>query len=182
VWQGITSNLSQAIADKRKGDHLKRRHWETFAEAAGFNATSVIKRIQSILSRVEEKIPEARRTVAAMPAGDDIILELVQSTIYNRVERLRNGLSEEAMISDTVVANIDSATALTRGDYVKALRSARSPTSFKKAVKKLQQDKTMTASDVRQIASDVLAQKFSSKKRALEALANADRSVPSLLS
>ena len=35
AWDGITWNLAQTVAGKNRGEHLKRRHWQTSRPIVG---------------------------------------------------------------------------------------------------------------------------------------------------
>ena len=96
VWGGITPNLAQSIADKTRGDHLKRRHWARFAESSGLGVAATLRRIRAGLRRVEARIPKARQAVAAMPAGDHPMLAEVEALVRGRVQRLLNGLDDDS--------------------------------------------------------------------------------------
>ncbi len=171
VWDGITLNLAQSISGQTRGDHIERRHWEDLADGAGLNATSAIRRIENLFDRVESKIAEARTLVASMPAGDHLVLDSVERAVKNRITRLRTRLASTARV---VRPQIETPLDNPRRIYSSALRAANNPKEFKKTVRNLSKDTNLKAHDVRAIALDVLGRKFSSRKSALDALAEAD--------
>jgi serine/threonine-protein kinase HipA len=183
IWDGITSNLAQAIDGQNRGDHIKRRHWERFAGSIGFNPTSMVRRLDEMLGRVESNMTKARSIVAAMPAGDDPLLDRVQDAIVDRIARLKSGLAEEYGKSENVsIGGQPGKAPQMREEYVSTMRKASNRTDFGKLVRRLSRDKNMKASDVCLIGFAVLGNKFKTKKAAIEALQSADAAVGRLIS
>lgn len=183
VWDGITHNLAQSVSDQTRGDHIKRRHWERFAESAGFNSKSMIARIGSLLDRMDNRIPAARQAVAEMPAGDHTILDQVEATVSSRIARLRAGLSKGYADSEQlVIRGKKKEVPKSRESYLSAMRKATSASEFSKIVRRLAQDRNMKATDVRAIAQNVLDRRFTSKKAAMQALASASGAEQRLIS
>lgn len=93
VFDGISTNLAQSIATKTRGDHLKRRHWLRFIEAAGLGPSPTLRRIQALAQRVLKQLPAAQTEVAAMPAGG-VGLEEVSAAIAARTRAVLAGLED----------------------------------------------------------------------------------------
>lgn len=70
AWGSVTKNMSQTIAGKDRGDHLKGCHWQRMADECGFNRTMILRRIERIGERVRRELPEAVGVVRAMPGKD----------------------------------------------------------------------------------------------------------------
>lgn len=100
VWGGITPNLAQRIAGKNRGDHLKRRHWMRQAEEAGLNSTRTVSRVRAIVQTIQSNLDAAHAEVAAMAAGDHVILKEVKSLIAARCRKLLKGLDDDTGIDE----------------------------------------------------------------------------------
>ncbi|EWY40768.1 hypothetical protein N825_33100 [Skermanella stibiiresistens SB22] len=74
AWENVTKNLSQTIAGKNRGDHVKGRHWRRMADECGFNRTMILRRIEMVAERVRRELSEAVGAVRAMPGGDHPLL------------------------------------------------------------------------------------------------------------
>jgi serine/threonine-protein kinase HipA len=75
VWENVTKNLAQKIAGMRRGDQLKRAHWQQFARECGLNPRQVIDRVDALgRSAIVEAEPAASE-VGAMPAGNHKIVD-----------------------------------------------------------------------------------------------------------
>jgi serine/threonine-protein kinase HipA len=76
IYDGITDNLPQKIADQQRGDHIYRRHWKRFAQETGFALTLTIRRVAGLAERV---LANARPLAEAMcnetPASG-VVLEI----------------------------------------------------------------------------------------------------------
>jgi serine/threonine-protein kinase HipA len=94
AWEGITSSLPQKIAGKNRGDHIKRRHWESFASECGLNPSRVVARVAALAELTRSKIDEAKAEVIAMPAGDHFMLQEFCKAIDARIRRVIGGLTE----------------------------------------------------------------------------------------
>lgn len=94
VWDGITKNLAQAIAGKRRGEHLKRRHWERFADASGLSKPRLYLRIEAMTNLIEQNVAQAAAHVAAMPAGPHPMLDQCVGAITTRARAIRSGLAD----------------------------------------------------------------------------------------
>ena len=96
VFVGVTPNLAQTIADKNRGQHLKRRHWLRLAAACGLGGTPTLRRIRALATRVLAQVEPARRAVEAMPAGGSPTLPLMVEAVAARCRAILSGLEEEA--------------------------------------------------------------------------------------
>jgi len=74
VWGTVTKNLSQTIAGKNRGEHVKGRHWQRMADECGFNRTMILRRIETVAQKVRRELPETVGAVRAMPGGDHPLL------------------------------------------------------------------------------------------------------------
>ena len=95
VWENVTKNLAQKIADMSRGDHLKRTHWQQFARDCGLNPKQVVDRIDAFAKSAIAEAELAASEVAAMPAGDHPILHQTQQAVEQRARRLLSQLHEE---------------------------------------------------------------------------------------
>ena len=177
VWDKITLNMAQSIDDQNRGDHLKRRNLERFAEDAGLNPKSMINRISGMLDRCEMNLARARQAVASMPAGDHDIMGLATTAIKERIVKLRDGMEVHYGANERVsIGGQKIPTPNVRDDYVQAMEMAKSRTDFQKIVRRLEKDQSKNAAEVKSIAQEVLGGRFSSKKAAIEALKLATQS------
>ena len=94
VWENVSKNLSQKIAGKNRGEHLRGRHWQRFAKDCGLNPAQVLKRVESLCEAVLAKAAEAERLVEAMPAGGHPLLPAVRSAVEGHARALTRQLSE----------------------------------------------------------------------------------------
>ena len=95
AWDGITKNLAQKIADKNRGEYLKRRHWERFATECGLNPTQTVRRVETLASAVLNEITAAADEVNAMPAGTHVMMKHFVASIEKRARTVIAGLKEE---------------------------------------------------------------------------------------
>ncbi|WP_431857786.1 type II toxin-antitoxin system HipA family toxin [Azospirillum sp.] len=94
AWDTITQNLSQAIAGKVRGDHIKGRHWQRMADDCGFNRTMILTRIAALAERTRRELPQAVETVRAMPAGDHPMLPAFAAAIDARCRAVLLNLAQ----------------------------------------------------------------------------------------
>jgi serine/threonine-protein kinase HipA len=99
VFDGITPNLAQSIDGKTRGDHLRRRHWTRFLQAAGFGAAPMLRRINALATRVLAELPSAQADVTAMAAGGAGLNEVV-TAIRRRASMILEGLADPADRAD----------------------------------------------------------------------------------
>jgi serine/threonine-protein kinase HipA len=108
AWEGITRNLAQKVAGKNRGEHLKRRHWQRFAEDCGLNPTRVVARVRLLARLVLEQAPAAEESVRRMPAGGHGLLPDFREAIERRARTVLAGL-EDVSGADDEVANPEPA-------------------------------------------------------------------------
>lgn len=94
AWDGITRNLAQTIAGKNRGEHLKRRHWEAFAQECGLNGRGLIARVRALAASVAREVAAAADAVSAMPAGPHPLMPVVVKAIEARARAMTAGLDE----------------------------------------------------------------------------------------
>jgi serine/threonine-protein kinase HipA len=94
VWESVTKNLAQKIAGKNRGDHLKGRHWQTFARECGLNPKQVVDRVGVLAKTVITEAARVEPEVAAMPAGGHAILAQTRQAIERRARALLEQLQE----------------------------------------------------------------------------------------
>ena len=94
VWENVTKNLAQKIAFKSRGDYLKGRHWQRFARECGLNPRQVLERISALAKSVIAEAGAAESEVAAMPAGEHIILSQTRQAVERRAHLLLGQLHE----------------------------------------------------------------------------------------
>jgi serine/threonine-protein kinase HipA len=99
VWENVTKNLAQAIADKRRGNCLTGRDWQRFASECGLNARQVTDRVRSLAKLVLAEARPAELEVAAMPAGEHAILSRTREAVEQRARLLFAQLQESAQNS-----------------------------------------------------------------------------------
>lgn len=93
-YENITRNLAQTIADKNSGEHLKRRHWLRFINAAGLGPSTTLRRISKLTETVSKNLAAARTKVEAMPAGGHALLPSIEKAIAARCRSILNGLDD----------------------------------------------------------------------------------------
>jgi len=83
VYDGITLNLAQDIADQTRSRHIHGRHWRRMAEAAGLSGTAVVNRVGTLARLLRNVVAEGRirADVEALPAGNHWILDQVDPFI-----------------------------------------------------------------------------------------------------
>jgi serine/threonine-protein kinase HipA len=94
VWENVTRNLAQKIAGKRRGDHLKGRHWQRFAIECGLNPAQILARVGTLAKEAEKEAAAAAEEVATMPAGSHPLLEHTARTIEKRARAIHDQLKE----------------------------------------------------------------------------------------
>src|SRR5215472_12023889 len=94
VWENVTKNLAQKIAGISRGDQLKRMHWQQFARECGLNPKQVVDRIDTFAKSAIAEAELAASEVAAMPAGDNPILDRTRQAVERRARRLLSQLHE----------------------------------------------------------------------------------------
>ena len=98
VWDGVTRNLSQKIAGKNRGEHLKRRHWEAFARICGLNPAQLVGRVAALCAQVLREVDSALTEVEAMPAGGHALLRPARDAIQTRARVLLAGLEDDTTV------------------------------------------------------------------------------------
>src|SRR5262249_15343558 len=76
-------------------DHLKRTHWQQFARECGLNPRQVIDRVAVLAKSAIAQAQPAASEVAAMPAGDHLILHQTQQAVEQRARGVLTQLHEE---------------------------------------------------------------------------------------
>lgn len=94
AWVNVTQNLAQKIAGKNRGEHLKRRHWETFAKDCGLNADRLVERVRELTGLALSQTEAALEAVARMPAGPHPLLPAFRAAVDARARALILGLDE----------------------------------------------------------------------------------------
>ena len=94
AWDGVTRNLAQKIAGKNRGEHLKRRHWQAFAAEVGLNPSALVLRVGDLARKVLAETKTAAAAVAAMPAGDHVLMPRFVEAIEARARAVLSGLDE----------------------------------------------------------------------------------------
>jgi serine/threonine-protein kinase HipA len=114
VFDGVTKNLAQRLAGKNRGDNLKGRHWQRFAQDCGLNPRQVIERVGALAKAVIAEAREAEAEVTAMPAGEHSVLAQTRDAVERRAHRLLEQLKElgEAPTDEAVDNNLGSAASL----------------------------------------------------------------------
>jgi serine/threonine-protein kinase HipA len=93
AWDGVTNNMAQEIGGSARGNQLTAKHWRRLARDAGTNATATLKRVETLIDRVETEVASAAKDVRAMPAGDHEMLPIFERKILERCRRVRANLS-----------------------------------------------------------------------------------------
>jgi serine/threonine-protein kinase HipA len=103
VWESVTKNLAQKIADKARGDHINGRYWHQFARECGLNPKQVIDRVAALAKSVIAEAGAAESEVAAMPAGRHAILDQTRQAVERRARALLAQLHDEGDIAAEAV-------------------------------------------------------------------------------
>lgn len=96
AWAGITENQAQDIGGQRRGRYIFSRHWRRLAQAAGISETATLRRAEELAGRILEILPQARDGVAAMPAGEGVLLDEFTAQIAERARTVAANLREES--------------------------------------------------------------------------------------
>lgn len=99
-YEGITRNLAQTIAGKNRGEHIRRRHWESFFRDARLGVAPSLQRVRRLAETVLAEAAGAREEVEAMPAAAGRILEQCEDSVIRRARAVLAGLDEETGASD----------------------------------------------------------------------------------
>lgn len=94
AWDGISKNLSQKIAGKDRGDHIKGRHWQRMAAECRFNRTMILRRVETLAEKTRRELPETVEAVKAMPGGDHAMLREFASAIEARCRTILANLAQ----------------------------------------------------------------------------------------
>ena len=100
VFDGVTRNLAQTIADKNRGEHLRQRHWLRLATACGLAGPPTIRRIRALAQRALANLELARADIEAMPAGGDGMLPHIVEAIGRRCRAIIAGLDDDAGLDE----------------------------------------------------------------------------------
>lgn len=92
AWDGITSNLSQEIGGKNRGEHIHARHWERMSAECGLRSVAVLRRVDALANKVSVAIEAACEEVRAMPAGDHPMLPHFAEAIRRRCATVKANL------------------------------------------------------------------------------------------
>lgn len=95
AWNGITQNHAQDVGGQRRGRHILGRHWRRMAETAGLSAAAAVRRVAAITGKIVAELPAARRDVAAMPAGEGVLLDEFVRQIEARAQTIAPNLQCE---------------------------------------------------------------------------------------
>lgn len=113
VFDGVTRNLAQTVADKNRGDYLKRRHWLRLAAACKLGAAPTIRRVRALATRVLANVNRARMEIDAMPAGGGgATLPMIVDAVAARCREILAGFDEMKGVKYPV---FDRATVAARG-------------------------------------------------------------------
>jgi serine/threonine-protein kinase HipA len=94
AWPNVARNLAQKIADKNRGQHLKRRHWERFALECGLNPRRIVARVETLANLVTSNVRSAAAEVEAMPAGPHVMTTQFCEALETRAHAILSGLTE----------------------------------------------------------------------------------------
>lgn len=94
VFDGVTRNLAQTVADKNRGAYLKRRHWLRLAAACGLAGPPTLRRIAGLANRALANVEMARLEVEAMPAGGHESLAAVVEAVARQCRAILAGLDD----------------------------------------------------------------------------------------
>jgi serine/threonine-protein kinase HipA len=94
VWENVTKNLVQKIGATNRSDHLNGKHWQRFARECGLNPRQVLERINALTKSAIAEAGAAEAEVAAMPAGEHVILNQTRQAVERRAHLLLAQLHE----------------------------------------------------------------------------------------
>jgi serine/threonine-protein kinase HipA len=88
VWENVTKNLAQKIADKSRGDQLSGRDWQQFARECGLNPKQVLDRVETLGKSAIAQADAAASEIAAMPAGGHEVLGRARQAVGRRANSI----------------------------------------------------------------------------------------------
>jgi len=94
VWENVTKNLAQTIANKRRGDCLKGSDWQRFARGCGLNPRQVLDRVRTLAGLALAEARPAELEVAAMPGAEHPNLRRTRDAVEQRAHLLLAQLEE----------------------------------------------------------------------------------------
>jgi serine/threonine-protein kinase HipA len=94
IYDGITENLPQKIADQQRGDHIYRRHWERFAKETGFAPAPTVRRATELAERVLANVGPLAEAMCNETPASGIVLEIA-ATIEARCHRVLENSRKE---------------------------------------------------------------------------------------
>jgi serine/threonine-protein kinase HipA len=95
AWAGITENQAQDIGGQRRGRYIFGCHWRRMTQAAGISGTATLRRVEMITAQILEALPLARAEVAAMTAGEGVLLSEFEAQIAARARTVALNLRGE---------------------------------------------------------------------------------------
>ena len=104
VWPRITRRLPQAINGRTEAAHLHGFDWQALARRVGLSPAQTLRRVNELCALTADKVSEARDRIAAMPAGDHAITQLIVRTVQKRCARIA---SQALVLRDTNLGTAD---------------------------------------------------------------------------
>jgi serine/threonine-protein kinase HipA len=92
IYEGITPNLAQKIADQQRGDHIHGRHWDRMAEEIRMSAPQVRRRLQSLANKALASISTVSEE--ALASGPNPMVSGVAHAIESRCRRILTNLKD----------------------------------------------------------------------------------------
>lgn len=107
IYDGITPNLSQKIADKQRGDHIYGRHWARLAAEIGMTGPQVRRRVRALAQAALKQLPTVIESTEGQAKQPSVVRE-VASAIDRRCRRMLTNLDDTAPESDASAGNTDA--------------------------------------------------------------------------
>jgi serine/threonine-protein kinase HipA len=92
IYEGITLNLPQKIADQQRGGQIHGRHWARMAEAIGMAPPQVRRRVETLANKALVKISTVSEE--ALSSGPNPTITSVAQAIESRCRRILTNLKD----------------------------------------------------------------------------------------
>jgi len=94
AWDHVNQRHAQKLAGRaRRPVDIRRRHWETIAEASGLNPRETVRRVDELAARAVAAMVPARDAVAAQPGATEAVVADIAARIDAHVQRIQGGLA-----------------------------------------------------------------------------------------
>lgn len=88
IYEGVTRNLAMKIAEKTRGEHLERRHWERFAQDVKLSPAATVSRVGELATAVGDQMESTTAWLSDQFPADPVALQVFAKEIRERALRV----------------------------------------------------------------------------------------------